>query len=61
MPYFALSNVLTLLSHDVPSLSLIQHIFDYLLARPPVAILYLEAAVSLLSLDVEALPELGEM
>lgn len=47
LPYFALSNTLTLLSHDVPTLSLIQHVFDYLLARPPVAILYLEAAIIL--------------
>ncbi|KAF8331478.1 rab-GTPase-TBC domain-containing protein [Cantharellus anzutake] len=47
LPYFALSNTLTLLSHDVPTLSLIQHVFDYLLARPPIAIIYLEAAIIL--------------
>ncbi|KAI0941884.1 hypothetical protein AcV7_002451 [Taiwanofungus camphoratus] len=47
LPYFALSNLLTLLSHDVPTLPLIQHVFDYLLCRHPIAIVYLAAAVVL--------------
>ncbi|KZT66235.1 hypothetical protein DAEQUDRAFT_695897 [Daedalea quercina L-15889] len=47
LPYFALSNILTLLSHDVPTLPLIQHIFDYLLCRHPIATVYLVAAVVL--------------
>ncbi|CCM06012.1 uncharacterized protein FIBRA_08255 [Fibroporia radiculosa] len=47
LPYFALSNILTLFSHDVPTLPLIQHIFDYLLCRHPIAIVYLVAAVTL--------------
>lgn len=45
LPYFALSNLLTLFSHDVPTLPLIQHVFDYLLSRPPIASVYLAAAV----------------
>ncbi|KAG8918652.1 hypothetical protein FRC01_001740 [Tulasnella sp. 417] len=45
-PYFALSNLLTLFSHDVPTLPLIQRIFDYLLCRPPIYVIYLAAAVS---------------
>ncbi|OCH86458.1 hypothetical protein OBBRIDRAFT_828297 [Obba rivulosa] len=48
LPYYALSNLLTLLSHDVPTLPLIQHVFDYLLARPPIALVYLAAAVILM-------------
>ncbi|TFK48917.1 hypothetical protein OE88DRAFT_1663187, partial [Heliocybe sulcata] len=47
LPYFALSNLLTLFSHDVPTLPVIQHIFDYLLTRPPIASVYLAAAVLL--------------
>ncbi|PCH34972.1 hypothetical protein WOLCODRAFT_139669 [Wolfiporia cocos MD-104 SS10] len=47
LPYFGLSNILTLLSHDVPTLSLIQHIFDYLLCRHPIMIVYLVAAITL--------------
>ena len=45
MPYYALSNLLTLFSHDMPTLALIQHTFDYLLVRPPVACVYVAAAV----------------
>ncbi|EJD51797.1 hypothetical protein AURDEDRAFT_181399 [Auricularia subglabra TFB-10046 SS5] len=47
LPYYALSNLLTLFSHDVPTLPLIQHIFDYLLCRPPIASIYLTVAVIL--------------
>ncbi|EMD35675.1 hypothetical protein CERSUDRAFT_96787 [Gelatoporia subvermispora B] len=47
LPYYALSSLLTLLSHDVPTLPLIQHVFDYLLSRPPIALVYLAAAVIL--------------
>jgi len=49
MPYHALSNLLTLFSHDMPTLPLIQHTFDYLLVRPPVACVYITAAVGLIS------------
>jgi len=45
MPYYALSNLLTLFSHDMPTLPLIQHTFDYLFVRPPVACVYVSAAV----------------
>lgn len=47
MPYYALSSLLTLFSHDMPTLPLIQHTFDYLFVRPPVACVYVAAAVSL--------------
>ena len=47
MPYHALSNLLTLFSHDMPTLPLIQHTFDYLFVRPPVACVYVAAAVGL--------------
>ncbi|THH17700.1 hypothetical protein EW146_g3168 [Bondarzewia mesenterica] len=47
LPYPALSHLLTLFAHDVPSLPLAQHIFDYLLTRPPIAVVYLAAAVIL--------------
>lgn len=49
LPYHALSNLLTLFSHDVPTLPLIQHTFDYLFVRPPVACVYVAAAVCLFS------------
>ncbi|KAH7106881.1 rab-GTPase-TBC domain-containing protein [Auriculariales sp. MPI-PUGE-AT-0066] len=51
LPYYALSNLLTLFSHDVPTLHLIQHVFDYLLCRPPSAIIYLAAVVILAHSD----------
>ncbi|KAG8959410.1 hypothetical protein FRC03_008010 [Tulasnella sp. 419] len=47
LPYFALSNLLTLLSHDIPTLPLIQRTFDFLLCRPPVYVIYLSAAIVL--------------
>ncbi|KZS95601.1 hypothetical protein SISNIDRAFT_548455 [Sistotremastrum niveocremeum HHB9708] len=47
LPYFALSNLLTLFSHDVPTLPLIQHIFDWILCRPPIAVVYLTAQLLL--------------
>lgn len=50
LPYFALSNLLTLFSHDVPTLPLIQHIFDYLLCRPPIISVYLAAAVRIVAI-----------
>lgn len=45
LPFHALSNLLTLFSHDMPTLPLIQHVFDYLLCRPPIAVVYLATAV----------------
>jgi hypothetical protein len=47
LPFYALSNLLTLFSHDMPTLPLIQHVFDFLLCRPPIAAVYLAAAVSI--------------
>ncbi len=47
MPYFALSWVLTLFSHDINTLKPAQRIFDFLLARNPAYVVYLGVAVSL--------------
>ncbi|KAI0029236.1 hypothetical protein K488DRAFT_88936 [Vararia minispora EC-137] len=47
LPYAVLSHLLTLFAHDMPALPLVQHVFDYILSRPPVAIVYLAAAVML--------------
>ncbi|KAL4079648.1 rab-GTPase-TBC domain-containing protein [Scleroderma citrinum] len=47
LPYHALSNLLTLFSHDIPTLPLIQHVWDFLLAREPLAVVWLAAAVIL--------------
>ncbi|KZO94132.1 hypothetical protein CALVIDRAFT_528916 [Calocera viscosa TUFC12733] len=47
LPYYALSNLLTLFAHDVPTLPLIQHIWDFLLAWEPVMTVYLAAALIL--------------
>ncbi|TFK19355.1 hypothetical protein FA15DRAFT_709065 [Coprinopsis marcescibilis] len=47
LPFYALSNLLTLFSHDMPTLPLIQHVFDYLLSRPPIAVVYLAAVIIL--------------
>ena len=52
MPYYALSNLLTLFSHDMPTLPLIQHTFDYLFVRPPVACVYVAAAVGPLACHI---------
>ncbi|KAH9916946.1 rab-GTPase-TBC domain-containing protein [Epithele typhae] len=61
LPYYALSNLLTLFSHDVPTLPLIQHIFDYLLSRPPIAVVYLAAALILTRREeVQLLEDEGE-
>ncbi|KAI1785958.1 rab-GTPase-TBC domain-containing protein [Ganoderma leucocontextum] len=61
LPYYALSYLLTLFSHDVPTLPLIQHIFDYLLCRPPIAVVYLAAALTLTRRqEVQAFDEEGE-
>ena len=45
LPFYALSNLLTLFSHDMPTLPLIQHVFDYILCRPPIIIVYLATTV----------------
>ncbi|KAK7030690.1 TBC1 domain member 20 [Favolaschia claudopus] len=61
LPYYALPNLLTLFSHDIPTLPLIQHVFDYLLCRPPIYVVYLAAAIILSRKeDVERLEEEGE-
>ncbi|KAH9057204.1 rab-GTPase-TBC domain-containing protein [Lactarius vividus] len=52
LPYAALPHLLTLLAHATPTLPLIQHIFDYLLVRPPLGIVYLVAAITLSRKDL---------
>ncbi|KAF7370675.1 TBC1 domain member 20 [Mycena sanguinolenta] len=60
-PYYALPNLLTLFSHDMPTLPLIQHVFDYLLCRPPIYVVYLASAIILCrKQEVERLEEEGE-
>ncbi|PFH45294.1 hypothetical protein AMATHDRAFT_9549 [Amanita thiersii Skay4041] len=51
LPFYALPNLLTLFSHDMPTLPLIQHVFDYLLCRPPITVVYLSAAILLAKKD----------
>ncbi|WWC91328.1 uncharacterized protein L201_006271 [Kwoniella dendrophila CBS 6074] len=48
LPFFALSWVLTLFSHDCDSLLPIQRMFDFLLARNPISAVYLAAAILML-------------
>lgn len=45
LPFFALSWILTLFSHDVDTLEPIQRIFDYLLSRNPISAIYLAVAI----------------
>ena len=45
-PYFALSWMLTLFSHDCNTFGPVQRIFDYLLGRNPALVIYLGVAVS---------------
>jgi len=47
LPYFSLSHLLTLFSHEVSTLRQIQHIFDFLICRDPSAAIYLAAQVLL--------------
>nr|XP_019047931.1 hypothetical protein I302_04551 [Kwoniella bestiolae CBS 10118]OCF26861.1 hypothetical protein I302_04551 [Kwoniella bestiolae CBS 10118] len=48
LPFFALSWVLTLFSHDCDSLQPIQRMFDFLLARNPISAVYLAASILIL-------------
>ncbi|GAA5825565.1 hypothetical protein JCM11251_000286 [Rhodosporidiobolus azoricus] len=51
MPFFALSWALTLLAHDLDSVSVIARIFDFLLAHDPSIIIYLVMAILLTKKD----------
>lgn len=46
LPFFALSWILTLFSHDIDTLPPVQRIFDFLIARNPISAIYLAVAVS---------------
>ncbi|KAK4051206.1 GTPase-activating protein gyp8 [Microbotryomycetes sp. JL201] len=48
LPYFSLSWVLTLMSHDLTSLNVIARLFDFLLAHNPAMISYIGAAIILM-------------
>lgn len=45
LPFFALSWILTLFSHDIDTLPPVQRIFDYLIARNPISAIYLAVAI----------------
>jgi hypothetical protein len=45
LPFFALSWILCLFSHDIDTLEPVQRMFDFLLARNPVSAIYLAVAV----------------
>ncbi|KAF9225698.1 hypothetical protein BS17DRAFT_777520 [Gyrodon lividus] len=47
LPYHALPHLLTLFSHDLPTLPLVQHVWDFLLSREPIAVVWLVAALVL--------------
>lgn len=46
LPYWAISSLMTLYTHDLPTLVLAQRVMDWILCRPPDAVIYLVAAVS---------------
>jgi hypothetical protein len=46
LPYWAISPLMTLYTHDLPTLALAQRVMDWILSRPPDAVIYLVAAVS---------------
>ncbi len=50
MPYWAISPLMTLYTHDLPTLELAQRVMDWILCRPPDAVIYLVVAVSLVIL-----------
>lgn len=56
LPFHALSNLLTLFSHEVPTLPLIQHVWDFLLCREPLAVVWLAVAVSAFFTAIAAIP-----
>ncbi|KAJ1311476.1 hypothetical protein OPQ81_009964 [Rhizoctonia solani] len=47
LPYWAISPLMTLYTHDLPTLALAQRVMDWILARPPNAVIYLVAAFTL--------------
>lgn len=51
LPFFSLSWVLTLMSHDLTSFAVVSRLFDFLLAHNPAMISYLGVAVILLKKD----------
>ncbi|KAG9086468.1 hypothetical protein FRC06_003071 [Ceratobasidium sp. 370] len=47
LPYWAISPLMTLYTHDLPSLELAQRVMDWILCRPPDAVIYLVAAFTI--------------
>ncbi|KAG8744871.1 hypothetical protein FRC10_009241 [Ceratobasidium sp. 414] len=47
LPYWAISPLMTLYTHDLPTLELAQRVMDWILCRPPDAVIYLVAAFTI--------------
>lgn len=61
LPYWAISPLMTLYTHDLPTLALAQRVMDWVLARPPDAVIYLVAAFTLeRKKDVQRLIDEGD-
>ncbi|KAF8609646.1 hypothetical protein BDV93DRAFT_150499 [Ceratobasidium sp. AG-I] len=61
LPYWAISSLMTLYTHDLPTLALAQRVTDWILCRPPDAVIYLVAAFTLeKKKDVQQLIDEGD-
>lgn len=61
LPYWAVSPLMTLYTHDLPTLELAQRVMDWILCRPPDAVIHLVAAFTLEKKDgVKKLIEEGD-
>ncbi|CUA76695.1 hypothetical protein RSOLAG22IIIB_02162 [Rhizoctonia solani] len=61
LPYWAISPLMTLYTHDLPTLALAQRVMDWILARPPDAVIYLVAAFVLQKkAEIQKLVEEGD-
>ncbi|KAG8688412.1 hypothetical protein FRC08_011448 [Ceratobasidium sp. 394] len=47
LPYWAISPLMTLYTHDLPTLELAQRVMDWILCRPPDAVIYLVATLTI--------------
>jgi hypothetical protein len=48
LPFFALSWILCLFSHDIDTLEPVQRMFDFVLSRNPISAVYLAVAVGVM-------------
>ncbi|KAG8752447.1 hypothetical protein FRC12_011952 [Ceratobasidium sp. 428] len=61
LPYWAISPLMTLYTHDLPTLELAQRVMDWILCRPPDAVIYLVAAFTIeKKKEAEKLVEAGD-